>query len=249
MEKHSCTTCGQCFPNWRSLRGHMRSHVVLSPPMKDEDKSLSEHGLIINPKKSQRFEMERLENFKDKNRVKLEKDSSSLNASFQITREELIHGDNDDDLRSRGTYKSNEMLGQPYGKLSIFSMPPKKKKKTGSAPKVANVSISLTIGFGNKVHSFPSEDEGQQSKKPKSFCNRKMYVCKICNKRFDSYQALGGHRTGHNKQEFPSGQALGGHIRSHSIAADNSDVVVVVSSAQSACPHPHPPPMEMDNDC
>ncbi|XP_020591066.1 zinc finger protein ZAT9-like [Phalaenopsis equestris] len=269
MEKHNCRICGQSFSDGRSLEGHLWSHVVLSPPMKDEDKPLGRHGRI-NPKKSQRFEIEWPENVMDKNRAKLEKDSSSLNASFEMTREELIHGDNDDDLWSRGTYEAKEMSGQPYGKLSRFSMP-MKKKRTGSAPKIANASvfgfssenckeeviaalcllklaredanliydstdkISLTIGSGNKVHSFPSVDGYQQSKKLKvssfasnshhgdinptvlknekkrlsiqcdseferqSSCNRKRYPCNICSKSFDSYQALGGHRTSHNK--------------------------------------------------
>ncbi|MCD7446950.1 hypothetical protein HAX54_020728 [Datura stramonium] len=65
------------------------------------------------------------------------------------------------------------------------------------------------------------------------------FECKTCNKRFPSFQALGGHRASHNKQsrllgeflveakknkmhkcsicgmEFSLGQALGGHMRRH----------------------------------
>ncbi|KAL3354999.1 hypothetical protein AABB24_019201 [Solanum stoloniferum] len=66
------------------------------------------------------------------------------------------------------------------------------------------------------------------------------FECKTCNKRFSSFQALGGHRASHNKRsrlfgeflvqtnkknkmhkcsicgmEFSLGQALGGHMRRH----------------------------------
>lgn len=65
-----------------------------------------------------------------------------------------------------------------------------------------------------------------------------LYSCSVCSKSFDSYQALGGHKTSHRKpassddvasgvqrekvhqcsiclKTFPSGQALGGHKRKH----------------------------------
>ncbi|CAN4100931.1 unnamed protein product [Withania somnifera] len=67
---------------------------------------------------------------------------------------------------------------------------------------------------------------------------RRFYECKTCKKRFDSFQALGGHRASHKKpklvmesdpiktkmkkhecsycgEEFVLGQALGGHMRKH----------------------------------
>ncbi|KAJ4815347.1 Zinc finger family protein [Rhynchospora pubera] len=65
-----------------------------------------------------------------------------------------------------------------------------------------------------------------------------VFSCSVCGKSFDSYQALGGHKTSHRKpassneavpgvqrvrehrcsiclEKFPSGQALGGHKRKH----------------------------------
>ncbi|WZZ52646.1 hypothetical protein YC2023_052753 [Brassica napus] len=63
------------------------------------------------------------------------------------------------------------------------------------------------------------------------------FECKTCNRKFDSFQALGGHRASHKKpklvsveqeqaehtvhkcsicgQMFGTGQALGGHMRKH----------------------------------
>ncbi|MCD7469923.1 hypothetical protein HAX54_009340 [Datura stramonium] len=80
-------------------------------------------------------------------------------------------------------------------------------------------------------------------KRNESLGRPKLFECKTCKKRFDSFQALGGHRTSHknimNKlmttmstttlpmvmskkhkcifcgEEFATGQALGGHMRKH----------------------------------
>ncbi|XP_059310920.1 zinc finger protein ZAT12-like [Lycium ferocissimum] len=82
-------------------------------------------------------------------------------------------------------------------------------------------------------------------KKNESLGRHKLFECKTCKKKFDSFQALGGHRTSHknttNKlmmastnltddllpvkpkkhkcsfcgEEFALGQALGGHMRKH----------------------------------
>ncbi|KAL4580514.1 hypothetical protein LXL04_016710 [Taraxacum kok-saghyz] len=72
--------------------------------------------------------------------------------------------------------------------------------------------------------------------------NHRVYECKDCGKKFDTFQALGGHRASHCRKnlnpnddgsessssspqkfhqcklcgsEFPTGQALGGHMRRH----------------------------------
>ncbi|GAA0160845.1 hypothetical protein LIER_43541 [Lithospermum erythrorhizon] len=73
----------------------------------------------------------------------------------------------------------------------------------------------------------------------KSPLSDRVFECKTCNKKFHSFQALGGHRASHKKNrmfmanhspmgakrkihecsicglEFPMGQALGGHMRRH----------------------------------
>ncbi|KAJ8551416.1 hypothetical protein K7X08_000786 [Anisodus acutangulus] len=75
-------------------------------------------------------------------------------------------------------------------------------------------------------------------KRNESLGRCKLFECKTCKKQFDSFQALGGHRTSHKNiamsttdellpvnpkkhkcslcgEEFALGQALGGHMRKH----------------------------------
>ncbi|XP_065869411.1 zinc finger protein ZAT12 [Euphorbia lathyris] len=79
------------------------------------------------------------------------------------------------------------------------------------------------------------------------------FVCKTCNRKFNSFQALGGHRASHKKPkltgddllmlpnsppkpkihecsicglEFPIGQALGGHMRRHKDRGNMGDGLV-----------------------
>ncbi|XP_049380432.1 zinc finger protein ZAT11-like [Solanum stenotomum] len=79
------------------------------------------------------------------------------------------------------------------------------------------------------------------------------FECKTCNKRFPSFQALGGHRASHNKKpkllgeflvqtnkknkmhkcsicgvEFSLGQALGGHMRRHRDEINKTSTMIPV---------------------
>ncbi|CAN4120010.1 unnamed protein product [Withania somnifera] len=96
------------------------------------------------------------------------------------------------------------------------------------AEAMANCTLMLFSRFNNNNTISSSSDEHIND-----------FVCKTCNKRFPSFQALGGHRASHNKRprllgeflaqtkenkmhkcsicgmQFPLGQALGGHMRRH----------------------------------
>ncbi|KAJ4867698.1 C2H2-type zinc finger family protein [Raphanus sativus] len=83
--------------------------------------------------------------------------------------------------------------------------------------------------------------------------NDNRFECKTCNRKFDSFQALGGHRASHKKpkllnveqeqdkirnnenavhkcsicgQMFGTGQALGGHMRKHRASMINEQSVI-----------------------
>ncbi|XP_050212859.1 zinc finger protein ZAT12-like [Mercurialis annua] len=83
---------------------------------------------------------------------------------------------------------------------------------------------------------------GKTTELEESATNGRLFACKTCNRKFSSFQALGGHRASHKKPkligddflklpsspakakthecsicgvEFAIGQALGGHMRRH----------------------------------
>ncbi|KAK4709604.1 hypothetical protein R3W88_030529 [Solanum pinnatisectum] len=87
------------------------------------------------------------------------------------------------------------------------------------------------------------------------------FECKTCNKRFSSFQALGGHRASHNKKprllgeflvqvnkknkmhkcsicgvEFSLGQTLGGHMRRHrdEINKTSTTMIPVLTKSNSS---------------
>ncbi|CAJ2627589.1 unnamed protein product [Trifolium pratense] len=95
-----------------------------------------------------------------------------------------------------------------------------------------------------------SSHRTQQNKKT-LFSQLVEFECKTCNRKFSSFQALGGHRASHKKlkidseeakkvninnnkpkmhecsicgQEFKLGQALGGHMRRHRINNEGSSI-------------------------
>ncbi|KAM0863427.1 hypothetical protein ACQ4PT_044599 [Festuca glaucescens] len=97
------------------------------------------------------------------------------------------------------------------------------------------------------------------------------FVCRTCSRRFPSFQALGGHRTGHTRLqarhalprqqkparaahecavcglEFAMGQALGGHMRRHKQQAEApacAEVVVVGQQKEDTVDSNSTPPLE-----
>ncbi|GFZ13224.1 C2H2-type zinc finger family protein [Actinidia rufa] len=81
----------------------------------------------------------------------------------------------------------------------------------------------------------------------------RVFACKICNREFSTFQALGGHRASHKKPrlgesdgspakhkrhecsicrlEFATGQALGGHMRRHKTATTSGGFKISKSSS------------------
>ncbi|KAG1337913.1 zinc finger protein ZAT11 [Cocos nucifera] len=99
---------------------------------------------------------------------------------------------------------------------------------------MANVLMLLSRGGG-----------GEESEHTAQTSPGRVFECKTCNRRFPSFQALGGHRASHKKPrltaegqlqgglakprvhecsicglEFAIGQALGGHMRRHRAATE-----------------------------
>ena len=91
----------------------------------------------------------------------------------------------------------------------------------------------LMLFSGHHHHSFHAVAAGPSSPE-------RVFECKTCNRKFPSFQALGGHRASHKKPrladgaeppkpkvhgcsicglQFAVGQALGGHMRRHRAVA------------------------------
>lgn len=102
------------------------------------------------------------------------------------------------------------------------------------------------LAMANCLMLLSHSIEAKQKKLPAM----EVYECKTCNRQFQSFQALGGHRASHKRprsmggdktdgekkpklhecsicgQEFPLGQALGGHMRRHRTANMAESAVV-----------------------
>ncbi|KAM7267690.1 hypothetical protein ACFE04_009856 [Oxalis oulophora] len=94
------------------------------------------------------------------------------------------------------------------------------------------LTLTLELDGPNDVYDSPKSISSSRKRKFVSFSDRR-YTCNICSKSFDNPQALGGHKSSHNKppkkikeknrdhrckicnQSFPTGMALGGHKRKH----------------------------------
>ncbi|KAJ3668984.1 hypothetical protein LUZ60_010934 [Juncus effusus] len=90
-----------------------------------------------------------------------------------------------------------------------------------------------------------------QKKKKRKVSDETIFECKICNKQFQSFQALGGHSTSHKRQkiqmkyrghncsvcgmEFSSGQSLGGHMKRHKKTTDSDSYSGPLDLKSSAC--------------
>ncbi|XP_060168902.1 zinc finger protein ZAT11-like [Lycium barbarum] len=110
------------------------------------------------------------------------------------------------------------------------------------AEAMANCALMLLSRLNNKNTSSSSTTDNHLNE----------FECKTCNKRFPSFQALGGHRTSHNKRtkllgdfvieakknkmhkcsicgmEFSLGQALGGHMRRHRDEINKTSTMIPV---------------------
>jgi uncharacterized Zn-finger protein len=114
----------------------------------------------------------------------------------------------------------------------------KKKKNIEANDKRRKKTRYRMVEVGNLTTDLSLSSNYLLNQMKKSKPAEGIFVCKTCHKEFASFQALGGHRTSHNRQktraegtdvktkpkthecmicgmEFPMGQALGGHMRRH----------------------------------
>ncbi|XP_039069910.1 zinc finger protein ZAT10-like isoform X2 [Hibiscus syriacus] len=121
------------------------------------------------------------------------------------------------------------------------------KRKRSKRPRFDHVTTEeeylalclIMLARGREANSFDTCSTPHRHRSPTPTEQKLSYNCSVCNKSFNSYQALGGHKASHRKlsggnedqstsnpsgkshacsichKSFPSGQALGGHKRCH----------------------------------
>ena len=122
-------------------------------------------------------------------------------------------------------------------------------KRSLYAREIDSITMANCLVFlskGRESYSFPSFDHANINNNSPS----RVFECKTCNRKFTSFQALGGHRASHKKPklmdgegsfespspakpkthecsicglEFAIGQALGGHMRRHRAALNDQN--------------------------
>ncbi|PSS11537.1 Zinc finger protein [Actinidia chinensis var. chinensis] len=237
MERYKCKLCSKAFANGRALGGHMRSHLA---------------NLPIPPKTQQKQLIDGTESTES---------ASSLSSSERDSEEKgIVYG-------LRENPKKSFKVGDPEFLESVVqdreseTESPKnptrqrrsKRTRTMREPgstelePVSSVSdtspeedIALCLMMLSR-DTWSSSDDVSELRPSQT----RKYLCETCGKVFNSFQALGGHRTSHKKKEdlsepkrrggtpigdqkihecpicykvFGSGQALGGHKRSHFVA-------------------------------
>ncbi|GMI75835.1 hypothetical protein like AT3G60580 [Hibiscus trionum] len=261
MEKHKCKLCLKTLPNGTALGTHMKSktlNLTVPVPPKVQPSQLSDeseaasyssegeeekdqlYGLRENPKRSICFVDPE---FVDADSVVLQARESETESSKNPTRR-----------RSKRTWKPLEQHEETK-KLKVNTDQPSQTESWAEPEPVSSISDTTTdedVAFCLMMLSrdrwkskVRKDDVEETDESEEYFTTRAKYRCLTCNRAFNSYQALGGHRASHKKikahetelapantgsrsmtekkthecpvcfRVFSSGQALGGHKRSH----------------------------------
>ncbi|KAH7665239.1 beta-beta-alpha zinc fingers domain-containing protein [Dioscorea alata] len=235
-QKYCCKVCAKCFPCGRSLGGHMRSHLPSSSSFDPDDKPsplpLPPHN---NTTKTKSYVLR--DNPKKSCKLPSSSSSSSIEECFNpCFYSSCVEEEQEEDVALI---------------LMMLSRDTASSSWTGGGGGFNHESSDKnSIVFEDNARDYDVSDNEFNSltltKKRKS---RYRYQCRACNKYFDTYQALGGHRASHKRTDkgskkiiesveypalkkvkkehqcsiclkvFSSGQALGGHKRSHIAAA------------------------------
>ncbi|KAJ0254889.1 Zinc finger protein ZAT9 [Hirschfeldia incana] len=242
MESYKCKFCSKRFVNGRALGGHIRSHM---PTL---------HNFCIEE------EVRPSQLSGDTESVVSSSSSEEVEGKRNGLREK--HSTMDDIInparkRSKRTRKldsfvSEKMKTSQLGHKSEHEPPHSSASDTTTDEDLAFCLMMLSRDKWKKnktsSHKVAEEIDTEDSRKMnRATAMKGGYTCETCGKVFKSYQALGGHRASHKKNNkteqrseteydnvvvapekrihecpiclrvFTSGQALGGHKRSHGL--------------------------------
>ncbi|KAG6490060.1 zinc finger protein ZAT4-like [Zingiber officinale] len=226
MERYSCNLCFRRFHNGRALGGHMRSHAVSSlaavaPLLPAGDSSASasssqpqegeaeegkeaagSYGLRANPRKSIRL---------------ADPEFSSSFAAPEPAGSSVVVQDRESDTESPRAHRGQDK--RPRG-CAVEAEPASSVSDVTPAEDVALCLMMLSRDsswtVAGEIHPSDGsndEDEGEEEEEVEARREitpsratpmpprkgRTRYQCGACKKIFRSYQALGGHRASHKK--------------------------------------------------
>ncbi|KAJ0982019.1 hypothetical protein J5N97_010274 [Dioscorea zingiberensis] len=177
-QRHTCKVCAKSFPCGRSLGGHMRSHLASNSSLDAEEKpqSSKSYGLRENPRKSCKLS------------------SSSSLSSSEEEEEEYPCSSSEIEKEEEVVALSLMMLSRDTGSWIGFNPLAHESSDKNSIVFEDNAKdASKNVDSG-----FVSDNEYDSSSKCGGL-KRSRYECKDCNKTFETYQALGGHRASHKR--------------------------------------------------
>ncbi|GFZ01158.1 C2H2-like zinc finger protein [Actinidia rufa] len=229
MERYKCKLCSKAFANGRALGGHMRSHLANLPsPPKTQQKQLID-GTESTESASSLSSSER--ESEEKGLVYGLRENPKK--SFKVVDPEFLESVVQD--RESETESPKNPTRQRRSKRTRTMREPG-STELEPVSSVSDTSPEEDIALCLMMLSRDTWSSSDDVSELRPSQTRK-YLCETCGKVFNSFQALGGHRTSHKKEDlsepkrrggtpigdqkiherpicykvFGSGQALGGH--------------------------------------
>ncbi|PWA84378.1 zinc finger C2H2-type/integrase DNA-binding domain-containing protein [Artemisia annua] len=211
----TCSQCGKTFPSMKSLFGHMRCHPdrvwrgILPPPNVDlaRGKSKVVSGWSVTERRGRRS-------------LKMD-DSDEDDEDFLEAVEDLMSLAN--------AHRSSVIEGSN----SNANSPPSIDK--GKAVMVEDhESKEVKMELGDNESDSRNSDEQLVLESGSDEC--KLFKCTTCNKCFSSHQALGGHRSSHNKA---ANKIISDAFEGENVAKEAEFAGDVISISNSTVSHLH----------
>ncbi|PWA85837.1 hypothetical protein CTI12_AA146140 [Artemisia annua] len=211
-----CKECGKGFQSWKALFGHMKCHsdkVSTNNNTLNQDSWATSHSDNENSKSGAK-KVGRIKKSRSRNtRVKSTHASTSVASDIEqdqesevalclmmLSRDEGKWGheiESHDNCNSSAFVKLTKVEGKKPvengSKIKKFNEPKVGAEYLGRS-EVGSIGLEKTM---NKNDEYDDESELGLGKFDDS--SKRKFDCFTCNKSFDSYQALGGHKASHKK--------------------------------------------------
>ncbi|KAK1436487.1 hypothetical protein QVD17_02267 [Tagetes erecta] len=166
-----CKECGKGFQSWKALFGHMKCHSDKVSKVSSQDYWIKQRDNATSGMKTKKS--------RSRNGAS---SSDSMNANHAST-SVVSDIDDDDDVEEAEIAMCLIMLSRDVGKWG--------KKMIENGCKMKKIVGSELGVHGFKETAVTRDEFDDQFKRN--------FECSTCNKSFDSYQALGGHKASHKK--------------------------------------------------